>query len=59
MQSVPNKLFHVVITLKQHILFLVTTLQQQRFVDSQISCDKVVKLSCCITKLQPTYNLKI
>ena len=27
--------------------------------DSQIGCDNVAKQRCCITKLQPTYNLKI
>ena len=35
------------------------TLQQWKFVDSQIGCDNVVQQRCCITKLQPTYNLKI
>ena len=35
------------------------TLQQRKFVDSQIGCYNVVKQRCCITKLQPTYNLKI
>ena len=34
-------------------------LQQRKFVDSQIGCDNVVKQRCCITKLQPTHNLKI
>ena len=27
--------------------------------DSQIGCDNVAKQRSCITKLQPTYNLKI
>ena len=35
------------------------TLQQRKFVDSQIGCDNVAKQRCCITKLQATYNLKI
>ena len=40
----------------QHIK---VTLQQRKFVDSQIGWNNVVKQRCCITKLQPTYNLRI
>ena len=35
------------------------TLQQRKYMDSQIGCDNVGKQRCCITKLQATYNLKI
>ena len=55
----PSKQFHVVTTLSQHDLYVVATLQQLKFVDSQNGCDNVVKQRCCIIKLQPTYNLKI